>query len=341
MTTYSSWERFQDALKGRPKDRVPVFAGTSLWAATNFPEASLKEIASDPELIVKAQLWAREEIGMDALYPSADPLFIAEAFGCRVRFLETGPLVDPLPITVDRVEDVEKSPFPDPRETGRLPVVLEAARILSEKTHGEIPLLGLFEGAFTNTCRIFETERVLRMIYKRPAVLNALLDRVNEFLIGFGKALIESGVNAFYVPEPTASSTMISPRMFSQVALPRLQVLTSRLDGPVILHICGDTKPILPAMGQSGAKVLSLDQCMDLSESRVVVSSKVLAGNVDPVKSLFMGDSETVRKDVLRCLRCGGTERFILMPGCSPPPKTSAENLRAMVGTAVDFGLGS
>jgi [methyl-Co(III) methanol-specific corrinoid protein]:coenzyme M methyltransferase len=221
MAAYSNWERFQDALRGRPKDRVPVFAGTTLWAASNFPDASFQEIASDPGLIVKAQLWAREEIGIDVLYPSADPLFIAEAFGCRIRFLETGPRVDPLPISVDRVEDVEELPFPDPRETGRLPVVLEACRILSEKTHGKIPLLGLFEGAFTSTCRIFETERVLRMIYKRPTVLSALLERVNEFLIGFGKALIESGVNAFYVPEPTASSTMISPRMFSQIVLPR------------------------------------------------------------------------------------------------------------------------
>ena len=341
MTTYSIWERFQDALRGRPKDRVPVFAGTSLWAASNFPDASLQEIASDPGLIVKAQLWAREEIGIDVLYPSADPLFIAEAFGCRIRFLETGPLVDPLPISVDRVEDVEKLPFPDPRKAGRLPVVLEACQILSEKTHGKIPLLGLFEGAFTNTCRIFEAERVLLMIYKRPTVLNALLERVNEFLIGFGNALIESGVNAFYVPEPTASSTMISPRMFSQIVLPRLQELTSRLDGPVILHICGDTKPILPAMGESGARVLSLDQCMDLSESRVMVPSKVLAGNVDPVKSLLMGDAETVRRDVLHCLQGAGTERFLLMPGCAVPPKTPAENLRAMVDTAADFGLGS
>ena len=59
MATYSSWDRFQDALRGRPKDRVPVLAGTSLWAASNFPGVSLQEIASDPELIAKVQLWAR------------------------------------------------------------------------------------------------------------------------------------------------------------------------------------------------------------------------------------------------------------------------------------------
>ena len=93
-------DRLQDTLKGRPKDRVPVFAGVSLWAATNFPGASFREIASDPELIFKAQVWARDLIGTDALYPLADPLFIAEAFGCEVRFSQTGPIVDPLPLSI-------------------------------------------------------------------------------------------------------------------------------------------------------------------------------------------------------------------------------------------------
>ncbi|MEW6669527.1 MAG: uroporphyrinogen decarboxylase family protein [Thermodesulfobacteriota bacterium] len=341
MAIYSSWERFQDALRGRPKDRAPVFAGTTLWAASNYPEASFQEIASEPGLTVKAQLWARERIGMDALYPSADALTVAEAFGCGVRFPETGPLVDSLDITMDRVEDVEQLPIPDPRKTGRLPVVLEAARMLSERIRGDVPLVGAFEGAFTNTCRILETERVLRMIYRSPAVLDALLDRVNEFLIGFGRSLIESGVNAFFVPEPTASSTMISPRMFRQFVLPRLRMLTSRLDRPVILHICGDTQPILPAMAESGARALSLDQCMDLSRSRAMAPGMVLAGNVDPVQSLLMGDADSVRKGALRCLRGAGTERFILMPGCAVPPGTPVENLRAMVGAAVEFGLGS
>jgi MtaA/CmuA family methyltransferase len=341
MTNYTSMQRFRDALAGRPKDRVPVFAGTSLWAASNFPEASFQEIASDPDLIVRAQMWAVERIGSDALYPSADPLTIAEAFGCTVRFLETGPLVDPLPISIDRLEDVEGLPFPKPEKTGRLPILLQAARQLSEKTRGEMPLIGIFEGPFTNTCRIIEAERVLRMVYKKPQILEALLDRMNEVLFTLGQGLVDCGVNILYVPEPTASSTMISPPMFSRFVLPRLQRLTGRLRVPVVLHICGDTRPILPAMVQSGARVLSLDQCMDLSGARAMTSDAVLAGNVDPVKSLLMGDPEKVKRNAVGCLQDAGTDRFILMPGCAVPPKTPVENLRAMVRAAVDFGLGS
>lgn len=339
MAEYSSLNRFQDALTGSPRDRVPVLAGTSLWAATNYEGASFQEIASDPELIVRAQLWARDAIGYDALYPCADPLSIAEAFGCRVRFLETGPLVDPLPVPVESTEDVERLPFPDPEKDGRLPVLLGAARGLKEKSGGKAPIVGVFEGPFTNSCRIADTERVLRMIYKKPRVIEALLDRVNAFLGNLGETLLECGVNVFYIPEPTASATMIAPRMFSQWVLPRLQRLTGRLKAPVILHICGDTRPILPLMAEAGARILSLDQCMDLGEARKLAPGVTLAGNVDPVQSLLMGDPAAVKADTFRSLQRAGTDRFILMPGCAVPPNAPIENLRAMVEAAAEFGV--
>lgn len=339
--TYTDLDRFYDALRGQPMDRVPVFAAMGLWAATNFPEAPVKEVALDPELIAKAQLWAKEVLGMDAVSPSVDPLFIAEAFGCEVRFLDTGPLVDPLPISISSPEDAEKVPLPDPRKTGRCPVVLEAARILSEECKGEVPLMGIFEAALTNTCRIIGSEHILRMTRKNPQALEVLLDRVNGFLIEFGKALLENGVNTFFIPEPTASSAMISPVMFRQFVLPRLQRLTGELDVPTILHICGDTNPILATMGEAGSEVISLDQCMDLSTFRNVLPEKVLGGNVDPVESLLLGDTEQVKKDALHCLHTGGTGQFILMPGCGVPPKTPVENLKTMVRTASEYGLGA
>ena len=80
---------------------------------------------------------------------------------------------------------------------------------------------------------------------------------------------------------------------------------------------------------------------MDLSECLVTVPDKVLAGNVDPIKSLLLGDTKQVKKDALNCLRKAGTDRFILMPGCGVPPNTPLENLKAMVEAAAEYGLGA
>ncbi len=94
---YSAMERFNDALNGEPKDHLPILPPVSGWAAANFSDFPLSKIVWEPKRIAEAQIRAEEAMGYDCLYPHSDPLYIPEAFGCTVRFPETGPLADPLP----------------------------------------------------------------------------------------------------------------------------------------------------------------------------------------------------------------------------------------------------
>jgi MtaA/CmuA family methyltransferase len=164
---------------------------------------------------------------------------------------------------------------------------------------------------------------------------------VTAFLIDFSRALVENGANVIFLPEPTASAAMISPTAFRKFVLPRLQAITRKLEVPCMLHICGDTSPLLDAIGQAGADVVSLDQCMNLAESRSTLPHAVLGGNVDPINSLLNGSQEQIAEDTLNCLRTAGTRGFVLMSGCGVPPKTPVENVVAMVETAKNYGLGT
>ena len=338
---YSALERFHDALKGKPRDRVPVFPLVAGWATANFSDSPPARLAHEPQRVVEAQIMALETVGHDALYAYGNPLYIPQAFGCEVRFLETGPLADALPFTITCMEDLDKLSVPDARKEERLAGNLEIVRGLSAYGAGDIPVLGLFEGPITTASRIFEAEHIMRMIYKNPQVLEALLDRVTAFLIEFSQALVENGANVIFIPEPTASATMISPPMFRKFVLPRLQAIIRKLKVPCVLHICGDTSPVLDAMGQTGADVLSLDQCMNLAESRSTVPDAAIGGNVDPIQSLLYGNREQVAADTLNCIHTAGTRRFVLMSGCGVPPATPVDNVVAMVQTAKDYGLGS
>ena len=337
---YSALERFQDAIKGEPKDHVPIFPMIAAWAAVNFSDSPPAELARNPQRVVDAQIRAMEAVGYDAFYAYADPLYIPQAFGCNVRFLETGPLADPLPLSITCLEDLDRLPVPDPRKQERLAGTLEIIQGLSHYGAGDIPVLGLFEGPITTTCRIFEAEAIMRMIYKNPQLLEALLDRVTAFLIDFSRALVDNGANVIFLPEPTASAAMISPLTFRKFILPRLQAITRKLDVPCVLHICGDTSPVLEDIGQAGADVISLDQCMNLAESRSTIPDAVLGGNVDPIKSLLNGNQEQIAEDTLNCLQTAGTHRFVLMSGCGVPPGAPLENVEAMVKAAKNYGLG-
>jgi MtaA/CmuA family methyltransferase len=339
--TYSTLERFHDAIKGAPKDRAPIFPMIAAWAAVNFSDSPPAELARKPQRVIDAQIKAMETVGYDAFYAYADPLYIPEAFGCNVRFLETGPLADPLPLTITCLEDLDQLPVPDPAKAERLAGTLEIIRGLSAYGAGQIPVLGLFEGPLTTACRIFEAELIMRMIYKNQQVLEALLDRVTDFLIDFSRALVANGANIIFLPEPTASAAMISPVAFRKFVLPRLQAITRKLEVPCMLHICGDTSPVLDAIGQAGADVISLDQCMNLAKSRSTLPDAVFGGNVDPINSLLNGNQEQIKSDTLNCLHAAGSRRFVLMSGCGVPPATPLKNLVAMVETAKGYGLGS
>lgn len=329
---YSPRPRLFAALQGQPADSVPVLPLLAGWAARRFSEDSPAATGSDSDRIAAIQIKAREALDHDGLFAYLDPLYIPEAFGCRVRLTASGPLAEPLISgPPDTMAAVAEMPLPDPRCAARLPIMLAAARKLADYSQGQVPVIGLFEGPFTTAGRLIETAALLRLIYRNPPVLERLLDRVSDFLLQFGQALVENGAQALLIPEPTASSSMISPRVFAEWVLPRLQRIIRNLDRPCILHICGDTAPLLPSLAISGARVLSLDQCMDLRKSRQNAAGVALGGNVDPVNSLWLGSVETVREDVLQCLAGAGTEKFILMSGCSIPPQTPLENLQAMI----------
>jgi len=311
------------------------------WVVAHFSDRPAREVALDANLLVEAQVRSYETLGHDCLYGYADPLYIPEAFGCGVRYLRTGPVVDPLPISIKTQQDVERLPRPDVKTQGRLPVVMQTIQGLADYAGGRLAVVGLFEGPFTSLCRVIETEQIMRMTRRNGPLLTSLLERMTDFLVAFGRALVDSGANVLFVPEPTASSTMISPAMFREFALPFLQRITGAFDTPCILHICGDSSPIIASMDQTGAKVLSIDQCMDLQETRKKVPEAVLGGNVDPSSSLALGGQEKVIADTLRCLRTGGTKRYILMTGCGIPPTAPVENVKTMINTAKEYGLGS
>ena len=158
---------------------------------------------------------------------------------------------------------------------------------------------------------------------------------LGQVLSDFGRALSEVGIDGLIIADPVSSSTMISPNFYREFVLPSLKQLIQNLGVPVILHVCGDTQPILPLMAETGARILSLDQCMDLALAKKTLTGRCgIGGNVDPIQTLLLGTVEDVKRDTLKCLQQGGKKGYLLMAGCAVPPGTPIENLKAMVEAA-------
>ena len=312
---------------------VPAIPTVGGWVA-RFSGIPLKTLIYDAEAMAKAHIEAQKAVGYDALFAYIDPLYIPEAFGCSIGFISSG-AADAVPLDLQSEADIESLPDPDVRRDGRLPLMLNVAEQLVRVPAREVPVLPLVEGPFTNCARILGTEKMMRLILKKRPLVEKLLEKVGWLMARYAQALSDVGVDGLIIADPVGSSTMVSNKVYSELVLPHLQRFIGSLKMPAILHVCGDTEPILDMMAETGAKILSLDQCMDLAAARQRVAGRCgIGGNVDPINALLHGTVEDVKKDTLRCLRQGGKKGYVLMAGCAVPPRTPIENLKAMVETA-------
>jgi uroporphyrinogen decarboxylase len=330
-----SIERLKEAIQTEKIQEVPVIPLAGQWIA-KFSGIPIKDILQRGDKLFEAQVKAYEAVHYDALFGYCETLYIPEALGCQLKILTTGFQV--VPISIRTVEDIDRLPIPKPERDGRLPEILKAVQLLSKYSNEKIPVLGAIEGPFTTAARITETDDLMRKVIKDGAFVHRFLEKITDILIASGKAIVEHGADVLFIPDPVASSSMISPKAASEIAFPYIERLIKSLKVPCILHICGDSTRILEMMVKTGASVLSVDQCMDLSLVRQKVGWGVtVGGNIDPIHVMQLGTQDDVQREVNRCLTAGGNRRFVLMTGCSISPNTPLENLKTIVLTARGF----
>ncbi len=328
-------ERVNGALTSGGTPEVPVIPLGSIWIG-RFSGIPLPDLMKSGEKIFEAQVKGYEAVGYDGLFGYSDPLYVPEALGCELKILKSG--LHTVPIPIKTVEDIDRLPVPDPHKDGRIPVMLKAVKLLSRYSNGRIPVIPGFEGPLTAAVRTMEADYLLRkMIKDRPFVLK-FLNKITDILIAVGRALKEQGADILFLPDPVASSDMISPHLAKEIELPFLQRLIKSVGMPCILHICGDSSQILDMMTQTGASIISLDQCMNLKEVRKEVGWDItIGGNLNPVDVMGFGTADEVRAEVRRLLSENGNRRYIVMTGCSVPPDAPLANMLAAVETARQF----
>jgi len=144
------------------------------------------------------------------------------------------------------------------------------------------------------------------------------------------------------IVDPLASSSVISPRAYRQHALPyerKLIDFLHRYDLDVILHICGDTTPILDLLPETHADLISIDR-VDLIDTIEKLSAKVrVIGNYDTSLLAFStpeGIASGV-KDMVK-LAMNAPKGYIAATGCEVPIQTPGENVMAFMNAVKENG---
>lgn len=358
----NSKEAVLKVLRGEKADHIPNFSGMGSITLEGIRQLGYRfnEIHTDARKMANAAASTYRLYGMESAVVPFDMGVEAEVLGAEVKYYDKEDDSQIIyPVMTRKLVDVDAISAPDDLDeraakryamkeaqrlitehqwtipddlatAGRFPVVLEALRILKQELGDEIAIGAWVLGPFTELGQLMDLEVLLKMTAKSPDVIQRHLSTMVDYLANVLNLYIEAGADFITVREMGATSSVISPRVFESLILPNLKDLFGRIVGvPRVLHICGDTNPIVELMADSGANALSVDQTNELSQTREKLPKVALFGHYQPYGApMCDGSPDEVIAMINSSIDMGADA---IWPGCDIWPTVPPENMKALM----------
>ena len=306
-------DRYLRALLRQPVDVTPVWmmrqAGRYLpeYKATRAQAGDFMSLCKNAELACEVTLQPLRRYPLDAAILFSDILTVPDAMGLGLYFeAGEGPRFTS-PVTCKA--DVDKLPIPDPED--ELGYVMNAVRTIRRELKGEVPLIGFSGSPFTLACYMVEGgssanyRKVKEMMYRRPDLFNAILEKNTDAVIAYLNAQIDSGVDAVMVFDTWGGT--LSHETYLQFSLPCLKRIVNSVKRerhgqkiPTIVFTKG-CAPWIKEISEIGADAMGVDWTVSLGEVRALTQDRVaLQGNLDP--SVLFAGTEVVREQARKVI---------------------------------------
>ncbi|MDY0224798.1 MAG: MtaA/CmuA family methyltransferase [Candidatus Methanomethylophilaceae archaeon] len=338
-------ERVIAAMKHEQLDRPPVaiFTQSATLGQMEKVGAAWPEAHKDAKLMAKLAAAQADMFGFECVRGPFCLTVEAERLGCKVQVdkKDAAPMIKVHPFKFDPMVGEYDSPdaLMAPEEfikAGRPAVVLEAMGLL-KKSHGEnYAVVAGNTGPFTLAGHMISTENMVFGMMMAPEEVDKWVDAVTPICATYTQALSDAGADVIQMSEPSGSTDMLAPDMFEEASGHAIKkCLANVKDAFSVLHICGDTYPILDAMAGTGVTGLSIEEKVDPFKAVSAIGSKtVLVGNVGSVRPLFQGTPEEVKEGALNSAKAGFG---VISSGCGIAVATSNENMQALVDAVKGF----
>jgi [methyl-Co(III) methanol-specific corrinoid protein]:coenzyme M methyltransferase len=288
----------------------------------------------DPEKMAKLSASVYQLAGLEVAGVPYCLTVEAEALGCTIMWGEE----------IDAIPQVLQTPYKTPSEIQlpsnflnlkRAPVILQAVKILKQNYGEKLPIVAGVTGPFSLAGHLLGIENLLKWVITNPKNVQEAIDKASEVGAVFGKALYDAGADVVLIADPSASSSLISPKTFRTFVKPAITKIVETIRGNTFLHICGNANPIVTEMADTGVRAISIDENVDIHKAKALLGEKVkIAGNVSTTTTLLLKTPDDVREACKKALEAGVD---ILAPGCGIAPRTPNINIKALVETARQF----
>ena len=324
-------ERILATIAGASTDTLPLMPITMMFAADRI-KVPYGQYASDYRVLAEGQLRVADEFDVDYVSCISDPAREAADCGATVHFFDDQPpaIDEEHALLADKAGLVHLEP-PDPLGGGRMHDRVQAAALLKERAGASKLVEGWIEGPVAEAADLRGINRLMMDFYEDPAFVTDLFEFVLDVELAFAAAQVAAGVDIIGLGDAAAS--LMGPDLYEQYAWPYEKRLVDGLHAlgtRVRLHICGNTRPILAAIGRLGCEIIDLDYMVPVDEARAAMESgQVLLGNIDPVAVLRNGTPASITAAVADCHAKAGNN-YIVGAGCEVVRDTPLANLETL-----------
>lgn len=246
-------------------------------------------------------------------------------------------------------EELNSFSWPDPTDPGRTRGLGEKARKLYENT--DYALVGNMKGSqiFERSWYLRGFEQYLMDLHINQNFAHRLMrkitdiqkERTRRFLLEVGPYL-----HVFKTSDDLCGQDrpLISPRTYRDMVMPYhreyFQLIKQFTDAKILLHSCGNVRPLLPDLIEAGVEIIHPFQysCPEMEPSglRREFGGKVIFwGGMDVQKVLPSASREDTEREAGKIVGVMSEGSFVLSPTHNIQPDTPPENIVAMYDSAL------
>lgn len=317
-------ERVLACLAGEDVDRPPA----SMWRHFYAEETA-------PDTLAGAMLGFQREYDWDFMKVNPRASYHAEDWGLTMRAGGDGS-PEPVSWPVSEAADWTRLEVLDPH-AGVLGEQLQALRLIGDGLEGQVPFLMTVFTPLSIAARLVPSEETfVRHLREHPDEVRHALEVVTETFARYTEACLEVGASGlFYATTSWATTDSLTLDEYNTLARPYdLRVLEAASGAEFnLLHVCRDNN-MLAQLRDYPVHAFNWDAHgegnLSLAEGRTTLAPKAVIGGLPHKDGLVDASPVDLARAVRDIAESMGRPGWMLGTGCTYPPNTPKENVRAV-----------
>jgi uroporphyrinogen decarboxylase len=273
-------------------------------------------------------------LGVDGAVLFADIMLpVRFGLGVALRLVDgVGPVVD---APIQSRTDIDRLRRLPPEES--VPFVLDTIGILRRELAPEVAVIGFAGAPFTLAGYLVEGKpsreflKTKALMYREPAVWEALMERLAELVANYLLAQVNAGAQIVQLFDSWVGA--LSPDDYRRYVLPHTSAIFAALQrvGVPSIHFATGAVGLLPLLAEAGGDVMGVDWRVDLAEAwQTVGYDRGIQGNLDP--AVLLAPWPIVEDGARRVVEAAGSRPgHIFNLGHGVLPESPVESLQRLV----------